>query len=164
MQEFRSQANLQKLQQKQAPTSGEDGFEGGVVRPREWSFARGMLYSVSLLTTVGKRIFLTHSLPTIIPRPRYSGNYYKKQYQPKLYYVVLPAGVPAVICALEKFHRTVRPRPFPFLPSLLSSHIRTIDPICIQICRLPSAPMGLLSSRSWAGKIPLMTIAISFKL
>ena len=62
MQEFRSQsaANLQKLQQKQdghhghaaATEEEEEGF--GNARPREWSFARGMLYSVSLLTTVGE--------------------------------------------------------------------------------------------------------------
>ena len=58
MQEFRSQsANLQKLQQKQDGGRHEEGaFEAGgdVGRPREWSFARGMLYSVSLLTTVGE--------------------------------------------------------------------------------------------------------------
>ena len=57
MQEFRSQsANLQKLKQKQDGGRHEEGaFEGFAVgRPREWSFARGMLYSVSLLTTVGE--------------------------------------------------------------------------------------------------------------
>ena len=63
MQEFRSQsANLQKLQQKQGGGEADGGrhhgdtLEGGGAGPsrREWSFAMGMLYSVSLLTTVGE--------------------------------------------------------------------------------------------------------------
>ena len=63
MQEFRSQsANLQKLQQKQGGDEDDGGrhhgdtLEGGGAGrpPREWSFAMGMLYSVSLLTTVGE--------------------------------------------------------------------------------------------------------------
>ena len=157
MQEFRSQANLQKLQQKQAPASEEeeeeDGFENGVVRPREWSFARGMLYSVSLLTSVGKRIFHGIFPPIIISRPpQISGEF-------ALLKVVSAKAVlvAAVICGLEKFQRSVRS------PSFSSSHIRTIDPICIRICRLPSAPLFWLelpSSRFCGGKIPRGTTGL----